>query len=125
MSLRLDYKSHGEYLQVYVTGSYVFNDALSMLPEKFMKCRNLNISSALIDFTEMKGEPMATQKALFGIAIEREYIKHLDLGGEALKVALVGSSVTSFEPALNIVTATNLTFNLLSNREDALKWLGV
>jgi len=125
MSLQSNYISHDKYLEINVTGDYVFIDAQKMVPEIFMKCRSLELTNALIDFTKMKGERMATEKALYGLTLENEYKTHLQLGGNELKVAYVGSTVTSYEPAVNIVKASKLNFNLFMNREDAFEWLGI
>ena len=125
MSLTSNYIPHENYLEINITGDYVFIDAQKMIPDIFMKCRALDLTNVLIDFTQMKGERMATEKALYGLTIENEYKTHIQLGGKELRVAYVGPTVTSYEPALNIVKASKLNFNLFKNREEAFKWLGI
>ncbi len=69
----------------------------------------------------------AIEKVIYAIGIKEHYEKHLDTGGQPLRIAYVGKApqISTYEPGLDLAKSEQLPFTVTTNLDKALAWLGV
>jgi hypothetical protein len=125
MTLDVNITQKADHLQVDVSGTYDMREAIDRFPLVIAACRLTGLDKALIDFRQLEGETAAIQKVIYAIEVIEYYQKHLDSGGQPLRIAWLAPLVSSYEPGLDLARQEQLPFTLTSDLDEALSWLGV
>ena len=125
MAINLRMEPRGDYLEVCVTGHYETKDALDEFQRVLDACKLSSLSKVLIDFRGMPESSMATDRILYAFGVEGRYLRHLESGGGALRIAYVGSSLSTYQPGRDLAVRTGLPFQLFDELQAALDWLSV
>ena len=127
--MALEYKAvqHTDYFEIIVFGDYNLKEATNNYPLLISACRQTGISKILIDYREIKGVILATQKTLFSYSNLELYRNHLATGGQEIQTAFVGSPplVSTFEPGIELAKNNGLAVEIFTEIDKATIWLGV
>jgi hypothetical protein len=127
VTLDIEITQKVDHLQVDVSGTYDMREAIDRFPLVIAACRLTGLDKALIDFRQLEGETAAIQKLIYAIEVTEYYQKHLDSGGQPLRIAYLGQAplVSTYEPGLDLARQEQLPFTLTTDLDEALSWLGV
>ncbi len=127
MALNIEFVEHTEYLEIIVSGTYDNEDAIDKFPRVLAACRNTKKAKALINFWELEGTSLVTEKVLYAWKVEEHYRNHLSTGGQKLQVAYVGQPrpAGTYEAGIEHAEIKGLPFALFDDSRKAIEWLGV
>lgn len=126
MAIDIKTIQHNDYLEFVATGSHDLNEAIDKFPHILAVCKSTGLKKVLVDYRELIYPVGATEKALYAFGAEDQYLKYLKSGGHELQIAYLAPTVMSYEAGAEIGKKTkSLQFDLFSDLNEALEWLGV
>jgi hypothetical protein len=124
VAIDIDTIQHNDYLEFIVTGSHDLNEATDKFSHILAVCRRTGLEKVLIDYRELIYPAGGTEKCLYAIGTEGQYLKYLKSGGHELKMAYLSPIVTCYEPGAEIGRGiVSLQFELFDKLNEALEWL--
>jgi hypothetical protein len=117
---------HNDYLEFVVTGSHDLNEAIDKFPQILDVCKITGLKKVLIDYRELIYPVGGTEKTLYAIGTEDQYLKYLESGGHELQIAYLAPMVICYEPGAEIGrNVKHVQFELFDKLDKAREWLDI
>ena len=126
MALEIEDIHHNDYLEFIVTGSHDLNDAIDKFVHVLDVAKLTGLKKVLIDYRQLTYSAGGTEKTLYALGTEDQYLKYLESGGQELQIAYLAPAVHTYEPGAEIgKKIKSVQFELFEILDEALAWLKI
>ena len=127
MALEIKNIPRREHLEVIVSGEFNLQEAVEKISAALFSSRQNPFPKVLIDYRQLKGEILATEKVLYTYQMLEAYKSHLSKGGKELKFAYLGSPrlVRKFKPGIEMARKARVLAEIFTDFEKAINWLNL
>jgi len=110
------YDSRGAYLFVEVAESYSLALLLTIIQEVADHCQKENLHKAIVDLTQMEGNPNILDRYTIGVEVAR-------ICGATIQCAAIAKQSVTNYMVENVAVNRGAKLKVVSTLEEAMKWL--
>jgi hypothetical protein len=123
MAMIIDIVQQPSVLDVVVTGDFHMEEAVDRFRQVVDACRLTGIRKVLIDYRQLWGGAVGTEKTFYSFGIDDRCKRHIRSGGKSLLFAFVGPDAAGPDPGAQFADFTKFPGRLFGSREGAVAWL--
>ena len=114
-----------KYLHCLVTGEYVMENAVELIPQIILRCGISSKTKVMVDHRNLQGSPAAVERFIFAEEMLNIYDRHLAKNGPAIRVVFLASEncQLTYNPGLEQAVSRGLSTTVLTDFDEALNWL--